>query len=236
MLYEDLYSQFVDAVNEGDIASANTALMKELGNILVRNRQDFIDLLNESGIPATAYMSDLDLVDLFADNIPKNKQLVLGASLLVNMHNKQMGFDGEEEISDEGVKAGYEVMCSYFDDYSNGEGEGYIPGIATAKGAASGGEVGAIAGAVSDIAKMTTQLNQSRSKKRFGVTDTLAKQKEAKAAITQQILANRQAQAEAASKQAVQKAKNKRILLIVGSVVGGLAVLGLGWYLISKKR
>lgn len=235
MLYDtNNYSQFVSSYQEGDIASANTALMKELASILVRNRQDFLDLLNESGIPATADMGDITLVDLFVNNIGKNKNLILGSSMLINMHNKQMGFDGEDELSDEGVKAGYEVMCSYFaDDYSYGEG---IIGASTLQGAAGGGYVGAIAGAIGDIAKTTGKLSDAKVKKRYGVTDAASKQQEAKAAMMQQLLAAKQAEQDNATKRAAQKSKNTRILLIVGGAVVLIAALGITWYMVSKRK
>jgi cobalamin biosynthesis Mg chelatase CobN len=228
MLLSDFYNNFVDSYNEGDVASANASLMKELGNILVRNRQDFIDLLNESGIDAMADMSDTTLVDLFVNNVATNKKLILGASLLVNMHNKQMGFDGEEELSDEGVKAGYEVMCSYFN------ADGNVPLLSTLKGGASGGEVGAIAGAVSDVAKMTTQFSQARQKKRFGGTDALLKQQEAKAQITKQILESRQAEMETKQKSEMQKAKSKRVLYIIGGSVLVISAIGLVYYFATR--
>ena len=116
MLQENLYSSFVESYNDGDMKTATLSLMKELGNIFVRNKEDFVYLLNESGIPATMEMTDSNLIDLFIANIGRSRKLVLGASMLVNMHNKQMGFDGDEELSDIGVKGGYSAICSYFED------------------------------------------------------------------------------------------------------------------------
>ena len=111
---EDFYSDFVDGVNGSDIQSANAALMKELGNILVRNREDFVHLLNESGVSASPSMSDAKLIDLFISNVGQNKTLALGASMLVHSHNKTVSFDGEETMSDEGIKAGYRILNEYF--------------------------------------------------------------------------------------------------------------------------
>tara|TARA_R110000868_G_scaffold46244_1_gene152922 strand:- start:76 stop:783 length:708 start_codon:yes stop_codon:yes gene_type:complete len=230
----NFYNNFVDSYNEGDIATANASLMKELANILVRNRQDFIDLLNESGIDATADMSDLTLVDIFIKNISTNKKLILGASMLVNMHNKQMGFDGEEELSDEGVKGGYDVMCSYFcGDYSYADSP---IGASTLGGASSGGYVGAIAGAIGDIAKTTGKLSDAKVKKRYGVTDAASKQQEAKSEITKQLLLSKQAEMESKQKSATQKAKNKRIILIIGGSILGVIAIGVTWYFVSKRN
>jgi hypothetical protein len=112
----DFHSNFNSSVQNCDFENANKCLMTELANILVRSKSDFVDMLNESGVYATISMSDTELTNLFITNAPNNKKLLLGASLLTNVHNKQMGFDGEDEISDSGVKTGYAVMNSYFND------------------------------------------------------------------------------------------------------------------------
>ena len=112
----DFHSNFNSSVENCDFESANKCLMTELGNILVRDKGDFVDMLNESGISASKSMTDAQLVNLFMDNVKSNKKLILGASLLANIHNKKMGFDGEDEINDGAVKTGYAVMNSYFND------------------------------------------------------------------------------------------------------------------------
>ena len=94
----DFYSEFSSALGDGDVSGANAALMKQLAEILVNNKADFVDMLNESGIDADTDMSDAELIQLFVDNAKNNKKLILAASLLVNVHNKKMGFDGEDEI------------------------------------------------------------------------------------------------------------------------------------------
>ena len=113
----DFHSNFNSSVQNCDFENANKSLMTELTNILLRSKSDFVDMLNQSGVYATISMSESELINLFISNAPNNKKLLLGASLLTNVHNKQTGFDGEDEISDAGVKTGYAVMNSYF----NGE-------------------------------------------------------------------------------------------------------------------
>jgi hypothetical protein len=118
-MYSNFHSNFNRAIQNNDFEQANDALMAELADILVRDRKDFVDLLNESEIPADITMSDTQLIDLFIDNIENNKTLMLGAALLTQMHNRKMGFDGDEEIDDDGVKTGYTVLNTYFSDLSN---------------------------------------------------------------------------------------------------------------------
>lgn len=225
MLIEDLYESFVESYNEGDIKSASLALMKELGNILVKQKIDFVNLLNESDIPASIEMNDSELVNLFIKNIDTNKKLMLGSALLVNMHNKQIGFDGDEEINDDGVKAAFAAIDEYFnfseDEYSN---------------AVSGAVVGAVAQGVGELSKLGTTALQGRQKKKYGALDIAKQKSEAKAAMTQQILAQRQAQIEAAQKEKEAKAKTTRTLLIVGGVVIGVAILGIIIYKVKKRN
>lgn len=125
---ENFHSNFSSSVENCDIESANKCLMTELANILVRSKAEFVDMLNESSVYADIKMSDAQLIDLFIKNAPNNKKLLLGAALLTNMHNKQMGFDGEDEISDGGVKTSYAVMNSYFNgELYNEEQSNFLP-------------------------------------------------------------------------------------------------------------
>jgi hypothetical protein len=214
----DYYGTFVESYNSGDMQQATLSLMSEIGKILVRKREDFINLLNESGITATNEMSDATLVNLYIDNVDKNKKLVLGTSLLVAMHNKQLGFDGEEEINDDAVKAGYGAMREYFFN---------------AAGAAD--PVTAIAQALGAGANLGSKLTEAKIKKKYGAMDALQKKQDAKAAITQQLIAAKQAQIDSDTKKSERADKTKRTFLIVGGVIAGIAVLGVVLMSIRKK-
>lgn len=214
----DYYGIFVESYNNGDMRQATLSLMNEIGRILVRKREDFINLLNESGIAASNEMSDATLVNLYIDNVDTNKKLLLGTSLLVAMHNKQLGFDGEEEINDDAVKAGYGAMRDYFFN---------------AEGAAD--PVTAIAQALGAGANLGSKLTEAKIKKKYGSLDALQKKQDAKAAITQQLIAAKQAQIDSDTKRGEQADKTKRTLLIVGGVIAGIAVLGVVLMSIKKK-
>ena len=125
MLVTNFNNDLVKHIESEDIENANKLLMTELGNILVREKSDFIDMLNESDIEADDSMSDAQLIELFIDNTD-SKSVLVGASLLAQHHNKQMSFDGENEINDEGVKSGVAVMDSYFNDVIPDEEYSYI--------------------------------------------------------------------------------------------------------------
>ena len=72
MLYTDFCTEFNRSVDRSDVNLAHRALMQELGRILVRDKQDFVDLLNESGYEAELVDSDIDLVDTFIDNVDRS--------------------------------------------------------------------------------------------------------------------------------------------------------------------
>jgi hypothetical protein len=220
MLYSDFYNDFLSNYDNKDLEGSVTSLLSEVGNIIVTNRGDFEDLLSESGVEGDfSTMSDTQLIDAYIENINKNKDLQLGTSMLVNFHNKQSNMDGESEMDDACVKAGYHTLKVYFgspsENYSN--------------------VVGAIAQGVGEVAKLGSKISEGRQKKKFGAMDLAAKQQDAKAVITQQLLAQRQAQIEAEKSKQEISSKTKRTILIVGGSVVGLAIIGFILYKLKKK-
>ena len=109
-------NKFNYALKEGDLQEANAELMRELAAILVRDKADFVDMLNESGVLADVETPDAQLIELFVSNVGQNKKLMLNSALLVNQHNRKMGFDGEQELDDNMVKESYLCMKSCFTD------------------------------------------------------------------------------------------------------------------------
>lgn len=211
------YSNFISGIESKDIHLANMSLMKELGDVYVKDKKQFVYLLNESGIAADINMPDGVLVDLFIDNIGSNPELALGASMLTCMNNKISNADGTETIDEKAAKDAYSAMRYYFDgEYSN-----------------ASSDVGAIAEAVAQSAKLASNITQGSQRKKYGVSDTLQKQVDAKNAMSQQILAARQAEALAKAKEKESKQKTLRTVLIIG---GSVAVLGIGLIIYFKTR
>lgn len=110
----NLKDEFMHAFSDENFEKCNECVMKQLGVISVDKKDDFVHLLNESGVYATMQMSTKELIELFIDNIDTNFKLMIGASLLVNESNKSVGFDGKEYLNDDDVKATYIVLRSYF--------------------------------------------------------------------------------------------------------------------------
>lgn len=220
MLYSDFYNDFLKSYDEKDLEGSINSLMGELGNIIVTDRGDFEDLLTESGVQGDLNtMSDAQLVNLYIDNISSNKELQLGTSMLINHHNKQSSMDGDKQMDDACVKAGYHTLHIYFSEPS----ENYSQAIG----------VGPIAQAVSESAKLGSKIAEGKQKKKYGAIDLATKRQEAKDTITQQVLAQKQAQLEI--QKAKQESRSKTTTTII-MVAGGLLAVGVIAYLILKLK
>lgn len=225
MLYTDFCQQFDNSIEKGNISEAYYTLMRELGNILVREKQDFVDLLNESGVEAMIIDSNIELVDKFVENLPHNRNLMIGASLLTQMHNRKMGFDGSDTIDDRMVKNGYGVMQSYFSG-------NYQEESSNAAGAIVAGALG-VASAGANLTK--SAIENKREKE--GVGRKAFEQKEAsKQAIIQGILAQQQQKADALKQEQQDKTKTRKLLYIIGGSILAIAVIGVVAYTIKKGK
>ena len=221
MLYTDFCDDFNVCLNKGDYTSANEVLMHELGATLVRRKKDFVHLLNESGVPGKISDSDLELIDNFVNNVPYNKNLMVGASLLVNMQNKEVNFDGDAKLSDENVKNGYHVMRTYFIDENYSNAVDPITAVAEAVGAGL---------------KLGTSVQEGTNKKKYGGLDIAQKREEAKQAMIAAALQAKQANLVAKQKAEENKTKTKKLVYLIGGSLLGLIVLGVTVYQIRKKK
>jgi len=234
--FQDELSYFV---GRDDVEEANRVLMEELGRLLVRHKSDFVDLLNESGVSANIYMSDAELVNLYIEHVPYNRKLKVGTALLVNHHNKSMGFDGDTELNNEAVKDAYAVLYSYFDDvYEPDEAEGDAE-IANADGEdhsnmipGMGQMIGGLVGKGADI---SSKIIDNRRRSKHGVTDDILAQREAKRQRIASVMKQRRIQAENEAKRIEAKKRTTKTVLIVGGVVLGLTVIGVTIYMLKKK-
>jgi len=236
----EFHNNLSNFIKSKDLMGANNLIMRELGKSLVHNKSEFVDLLNYSGIPADASMSDLTLVNKYMDNIHANEKLLIGSAFLVNKNNKVAGFDGKSEVSDQAVKRSVHVLHNYFDGtmiakadpnekfYSSAsldKNHSNIAGLGTAitsllgKGAELGG--GIVAG---------------KNKEKFGAMDMATKKQEAKHQMVQQVLAQRQAESEAKKKEIEAKGKKTKIALIIGGSLLGLIIIGTIIYFVKTKK
>lgn len=228
----EYYKQLAAYIKEHDLDKANRVIMQELANIFVKKREDFVYMLTNAGLNANMNMTDGELIDLFLDNVHSNKKLLLGTAFLVAHNNKVVSFDGDEEISESGMKATHKVLYNYFDadKYDNFDSESYSNAV---------DPVSAVAEALGAGAKLGTAITEKKAlgeKKQIAQTELMGKKSEAKQQLVQSILAQRQA--EQAGKLAKQEsiAKNKKIALIIGGSLLGLAVIGFIIYKVKKGK
>ncbi len=215
----DYYTQLSEYVKSNDNASANRVVMIELGRSLVDNRENFLDIFDNAGIEIDPKSSNADLINKFVENAPKNRKLLLGAAYLINHKYRKVGFDGQEEIDNTGVKATYKVM----DDYFNASGPVAVP---TGFGSA-------VATAVGQGANLANTLATNKARKKYGVETALDKSSQANQNLIQGATSQIQAKLD---KRAEDKKEQEKFLKIALWVGGGLAVLGGGLLLYKLSK
>jgi hypothetical protein len=142
---------------------------------------------------------------------------MIGTAYTINKKNAFLNADGEEQISDNGVKVSYKVLYDYFNNEETSNA------------------VGAIAAGVGALANLGTAGIGASQKRKYGATDALTKQAESRSQLVQSVLAQRQAETLAKQKAAESKAKTKKILLIGGASLIGLVLIGIIVYKIKNK-
>jgi hypothetical protein len=218
---KEFYNDLIKYVSAADTANANSLLMKEVGKSLAKDKGNFIELLTSSGVPANDSMSDVELIDAFVDNIATNKTLKISTAYMINKSNAFLSADGTEQLSDKGVKVSYKVMNDFFDETDDTE--------------EYQNAVGAVAAGVGALANLGSGIVEGRNKKKYGATDALQKQAEARQQLVQSVMAQRKAEADAKQKQLDSKAKTKKILLISGASLLGLVLVGFIVYKFKNK-
>jgi hypothetical protein len=219
---KEFYNDLINYVSKSDTSNANALLMTEVGKSLAKDKSNFIELLTSSGVPANDSMSDIELIDAFIGSLPSNKSLMIGTAYTINKKNAFLNADGEEQVSDNGVKVTYKVLYDY---YNNPE---YYSNLAA-------DPVSAIAQGVGALANLGTAGIGASQKRKYGATDALTKQAESRSQLVQSVLAQRQAETLAKQKAVESKAKTKKILLIGGASLIGLVLIGIIVYKIKNK-
>jgi hypothetical protein len=151
--------------------------------------------------------SNIELVNKFVDNVPINAKLRLGASLLVNSQNQEVGFDGKKSIDKTNVRNCYRVMTNRYSNFVS-------PDV--------------IASAVQTAGQLGDTVIKGQQRKKFGGLD-IAQQREAqRAEIMKTIADKKKAEAE-------QKSKTNKMLMIVGGSLLGLVVITVAVLKLKKK-
>jgi hypothetical protein len=214
MLYTDFCNEFNVCLENGDYETANRLISRELGTSLAKRKGDFVSLLKGSGVPASIIDSNIDLINKFVENAPYNNKLRVGAALLVNSENQEIGFDGKKQINKENVRNCYRIMTN---QYKNENQSNF-----------AADPVSAIAQGVGELSKLGTTALQGKQQKRGAGLD-YAKSKDAqRTEMLKSLSEKKKSESEA-------KSKSNRLLMIVGGSLLGLVVLGVTFYKLKKK-
>ena len=192
-------------------ARQSAELMKDMGNILATDKEAFIDVLEASDIPVKS-TDEYDLIDVYIDNLPSSDALKVTSAYVLG--EKSSGFSG---VDNKEVCANYDILYNFFDEEMSNT-------------------AGLIAGAIKESAKLGTAITKGQQQKKYGASMSAEKQADAKRQIIQAVLENKKLQEEAQKKKNEEKSKTKRYLIIGGSVIGGLALIGLVIYFIKRKK
>jgi len=225
------YNGLARYIKNQDQYNANRLVMTELGRLLAKDKSDFIEVLRSSNITIPDNATDIQLINAFVDNAPSNRKLLLGASFMISHKHQTVGFDGEQELSDSGVKATYKVMYNYFDassyeDTSDKVNEDYYD--ATGEDYSNAGWGTAVSTGLDIANKFIPNKNAS--------SDALAKKQDARQQMVQSVLAQRQAEADNKAKVKEAKAKNTKTLIIVGGAILGLVVIAGIIFAVKKSK
>ena len=189
----------------------------ELGNCIASNKEDFVELLKESGVSAS--MSDFDeqLAEKYVTNVPNNKELLIGSAYLCAYNSTSIAFSGDKVVSNDQVHGIGKELFTYFEmgnedqsDFDANALLGMISGAGKdiAGGAMSGGPAGAYAGAAKAGLDLAGKVMDGKNRKLYGGLDLMQKQQDAKSQMIQAALAAKKAEQDAAAKKSRRKSKN----------------------------
>lgn len=211
-------TNFENFEKQKDIKNANIYLMYSLGEVLSKDKVEFVNLLNEAGINADVSEDDATLINKYVDNLV-NKKLLLGTALLLNMKNKKDSFDGDEDMYDQKIKKTYNTMRVFYignENYSN----------------LAADPVSAVAQGVGELSKLGTAAIGASSQKKARPYELIQAKEAGKQALVQNVLQTKQAQIAAEQKNLENQEKTKRAVIIGGIA---LVVVGVVGYFIMKK-
>lgn len=206
-----------------DKENATNVVLQELASCLVKGRENFIHILRHAGVNVKDDASDVELIDTFVRNAPYNKSLLLGASYLINHSNKVSGFDGEDEVSDAGVKNTYAIMKSYFignDAVSDEEHSNWIGAVAGLAGQLLGG--GKSKGGGGGAKESSASARAREAKARIEMQKKIEEIKRKEAEKTR-----------IAKERAEKKTRN---IIIIGGVVVSVLIIAIVIYAKNKNR
>lgn len=190
--------------------------MNRLGQIIVKDKSDFVSMLDAANTPYQN-TEDAELIKAFVIDIPENDQLKVLTSYMLEDKLKST-----PSIDNEAIYDNYETIYNYW-DFDVPESE------------IRSNAVGAIATAVGAGANLTNTALQGRQQRKYGATMAAQKQAEAKTELLKGLIAQKQAEAETTKSLEQKMTKAQRNIVIASAVVGGLVIISVAIYLIRRK-
>jgi hypothetical protein len=219
-------------------------ILSDLGKCSVTRKNDFIDLLIESGIPVSNSLTSEELVEVFTDNIDSNKELLIGAAYLCAFDTSSLSFDGERVVDNSQVHKIGKSLFNYFDmgnsllDSKSETPEEYseiAPFLVAAASKLKNKFGKNRSGSGGGVGGFLKRKQESNLRNQHDTVDIIKKREDAKQQMLQAIIQQRQAQQIAAQQALETKRKNQRMLIIGGSVVAvTLAIIGV--VVVLKRR
>jgi hypothetical protein len=202
----DFHQKLGQYIKDKERQNAVDVVLQELAICLANDKENFVEILNNAGVPASIQDSDVVLIEKFTQNALANKKLLIGASLLINYRNKVTNFDGEEEVSDIGVKNAYKVLQYNFIDPEE-EHSNLVPLVAVGRA----------------VGKAINKGSDANKKKA-----------EANAKMMAQVLEQRRKEAEEQAKKKAEAKKKTQNIIIIGSTIVIVSIIGIIVYKSNK--
>lgn len=186
--------------------SNSNDIFKQIGGIIVTDKSDFIDLLEESNIELSPSdkIDDLRLVDIYTEALPESEPLKYGTAYLIQLKNSSSSFDGK--VDNEAVYATYDRLVDYWNPQDENESE--------------------FAGAIINTAgNVANRVMEGQQKRKYGALDYATEQAKAKALLIQAMIEQKRKQQEEARLDKERLAKTQKTLIVGGSILLGVVIL-----------
>lgn len=205
------------------LRKANSRINQRLGSIIVKDKSDFVSMLEtcKVGFSGESYP---ELIDAYVEALPDNNKLQVCSAYLVELKDAS-NFDGM--VENDNVYFNHKVIYNYWDwDWGNDDYD--ISGEDQS-------QFSAVGDVVLGVSKLGEKIIDSRRSKTSPASDIANKKAETKAQLLQTVIEAKKQEADQLKAKTEADSKRNRTLIIAGSVVAGLAIVGAIVYALRNK-
>lgn len=205
------------------LRKANSRINQRLGSIIVKDKSDFVSMLEtcKVGFSGESYP---ELIDAYVEALPDNNKLQVCSAYLVELKDAS-NFDGV--VENDNVYFNHKVIYNYWDwDWGNDNYD--ISGEDQS-------QFSAVGDVVLGVSKLGEKIIDSRRAKTSPASDIANKKAETKAQLLQTVIEAKKQEADQVKAKTEADSKRNRTLIIAGSVVAGLAIVGAIVYALRNK-